>query len=72
MALGKIQHLYNIYEYSRCLCFRKTVVAPDFMMPKTLRVWPSLLSNVRTQFAEFLVYNYLSALVFSTYEPVSV
>ena len=69
MALGKIQHLYNIviqqmpvFQVNSC----------GFRFCVTNLHWSCLLSNVRTQFAEFLTQYYLYALVFSTYEPVSV
>jgi hypothetical protein len=79
MALGKIQHLYNISYIADACVLGKQLWLPILCHPhynqfiiKLVEQGSSLLSNVRTQFAEFLMHYYLYALVFSTYRPVSV
>lgn len=71
-GIGQSSQLIQVLLVLASCCVFGKQSQPSIMWHTQYKLWLSFSSNLRTQFAEFLHKHYLYALVYSTYEPVSV
>lgn len=71
-GIGQSSQLIQVLLVLASCCVFGKQSQPSIMCHTQSKLWLSFSSNLRIQFAEFLHKHYLYALVYSTYEPVSV